>query len=66
MRNQQLARKVMFLVGAGSQTSELDTTNTILYFYQNIESGVFVNGKCMQTFLEEVYSDEIVGFAYVR
>lgn len=30
----------MFLISAGSRTSELDNTNTILYFLQNIESGV--------------------------
>jgi len=50
MRNQKLARKVMFLISAGSLTNELDTTNTIiLYFRQNIESGVI---RKRETYIE--------------
>lgn len=57
----------MFLISAGSRTSELDTTNTILYFLQNIEREVFRKWETYTEMLDEMYSDETVDSTdYVR
>jgi len=43
------------------------TLQTLYYIFTRIlKVELIVNGKCIQTFWEEMCSDEIVDFAYVR